>query len=124
MPAAATAPTTAAMLAARRDELQRAIARRDVITVERHADPMDSIQPLVEREAGAVMLEKLSAELVSVEDALARLRADAYGVCEDCGRAIPTLRLQAVPWASWCVGCQQAADAERAADCGRLQEEC
>ncbi len=45
--------------------------------------------------------------LAQVTNALARLDAGAYGVCEGCGQAIDTERLQAVIDARLCMGCQR-----------------
>jgi DnaK suppressor protein len=50
-------------------------------------------------------------ELVDVDLALDRLAAGTYGVCQDCGRAIPAARLEARPTATRCVDC--AAKASR-----------
>ena len=45
--------------------------------------------------------------LAQVTNALARLEAGAYGVCEGCGQAIAAERLQAVIDARLCLGCQR-----------------
>ena len=45
-------------------------------------------------------------QLRQVESALDRLDLGEYGTCADCGAAISSKRLQAVPWASYCVDCQ------------------
>ncbi len=45
--------------------------------------------------------------LGQVTNALARLEAGAYGVCEGCGQAIDAERLQAVIDARLCLGCQR-----------------
>ncbi|BDZ50972.1 DnaK suppressor protein [Frondihabitans sucicola] len=37
--------------------------------------------------------------------ALARLDAGTYGVCADCGRPIPSARLEARPMAALCLDC-------------------
>jgi DnaK suppressor protein len=53
----------------------------------------------------------LSHELVRLRDidaALARIKSGAYGICIDCGEAIPAARLNALPTAMSCVKCQQA----------------
>ncbi|MGH2511909.1 MAG: TraR/DksA family transcriptional regulator [Candidatus Limnocylindrales bacterium] len=42
-----------------------------------------------------------------VDAALARLAGGTYGACLRCGRAIPDERLEALPWAAFCVACQQ-----------------
>ena len=44
-------------------------------------------------------------ELADADTALVRLTAGTYGVCEDCGGAIPLARLEARPTASRCVDC-------------------
>lgn len=45
-------------------------------------------------------------ELDEIQAAQARLETGSFGVCEDCGGAIPLPRLRVVPWARHCVGCQ------------------
>jgi DnaK suppressor protein len=44
--------------------------------------------------------------LKQIDDALARLAADKYGICEDCGEEIPVRRLQARPMTTLCIACQ------------------
>src|SRR5579862_3753578 len=46
-------------------------------------------------------------QLRMIEEALDRIEAGDYGVCLRCEEPIPAKRLQAVPWAKYCVGCQQ-----------------
>lgn len=45
-------------------------------------------------------------DLDEIQAAQARLETGSFGVCEDCGGAIPLLRLRAMPWARHCLGCQ------------------
>ena len=45
--------------------------------------------------------------LRQVEEALDRLEAGDYGVCLACEELIPAKRLQALPWARYCVQCQE-----------------
>lgn len=40
-----------------------------------------------------------------VEDALSRLDAGTFGTCEACGAEIDPSRLQAAPYARWCINC-------------------
>ena len=48
--------------------------------------------------------------LLQVEEALRRIDEGAYGRCANCGREINVLRLQAVPWARFCIDCQELAE--------------
>ena len=44
--------------------------------------------------------------LREVQDALHRIDIGAYGVCHECEEPISPKRLAAVPWAKFCVKCQ------------------
>jgi DnaK suppressor protein len=45
--------------------------------------------------------------LLQIEEALARMDAGTYGHCVHCGDPIAMPRLQAVPWARYCIDCQE-----------------
>ena len=45
--------------------------------------------------------------LREVQDALRRIESGAYGVCSECEEPISVKRLEAVPWAKFCVACQE-----------------
>ena len=45
--------------------------------------------------------------LAQVEDALTRLDEGTYGTCLKCGEEISPERLEAVPFATLCIRCQQ-----------------
>ena len=47
------------------------------------------------------------AQLRLVEQALDRLSSGDYGICLGCEEPIPHKRLHAVPWAQYCVECQE-----------------
>src|SRR5690242_14551799 len=42
-----------------------------------------------------------------IEEALDRLRSGAFGICMACEQPIAAKRLQALPWARYCVTCQE-----------------
>lgn len=46
-------------------------------------------------------------QLRQIQEALDRLQAGEYGVCLFCEEPIPAKRLQALPWAKYCVKCQE-----------------
>jgi len=50
-----------------------------------------------------------SAQLRLVNEALDRIRTGDYGICAECEDAIPSKRLCAIPWAKYCVPCQEEA---------------
>lgn len=56
------------------------------------------------------LAETESRELEQIEHALQQMREGRYGVCELCGKNIPLARLQALPYATNCIGCQRAAE--------------
>ena len=45
--------------------------------------------------------------LQQVDDALARIGARQYGICASCEDSMNLKRLQAVPWATLCISCQE-----------------
>ena len=51
-----------------------------------------------------------SEQLAAVQDSLRRVEAGTYGLCTECGEPIAPKRLEAVPWAGLCVGCQNLQD--------------
>src|ERR1700676_4694475 len=46
-------------------------------------------------------------QLRQIQEALDRLQLGEYGTCLACAEAIPAKRLHALPWAKYCVGCQE-----------------
>ena len=60
------------------------------------------------------MLESMSSQeaekLVSINAALSRLNAKRYGVCLQCGKKISEGRLRAIPYAVFCIDCQNASE--------------
>src|SRR5579872_2028060 len=52
--------------------------------------------------------------LREVEDALRRIESGAYGICHECEEPISGKRLDAVPWAKYCVTCQEQVAARAA----------
>ena len=46
--------------------------------------------------------------LREVTGALRRIEQETYGICMECEEAISPKRLEAVPWARYCVTCQES----------------
>jgi DnaK suppressor protein len=51
-------------------------------------------------------------QLRMIEAALDRLNSGDYGICLACEEPIPAKRLKALPWARYCVGCQESIGAD------------
>lgn len=99
-----------AMLEARKIELSPKLNNREYIAIEKAADALDEVQYAVERELAISNLDRESKLLQDVLSALGRIADGSYGVCFDCDAAINRKRLDAVPWAGYCIRCQEAAD--------------
>jgi DnaK suppressor protein len=49
-------------------------------------------------------------QLILVDKALTAIEEETYGTCEECGEEIEDKRLNAVPWATHCLACQELSD--------------
>ncbi len=107
-----------AALEAKEAELVEALRRRDGIAIEKAADALDEVRLAADRELMIHTLDRESLRLREVRAALARIEEGTYGICLGCEEPIPRKRLDAVPWAAYCVRCQEAVDAQRAAETG------
>jgi len=80
------------------------------IAIERSADALEEADYKTARELAIAGLNRESTVRRSVVAALLRIRDGSFGTCVHCGSEIGGRRLQAVPWASLCIVCQEAAD--------------
>ncbi len=99
-----------AMLEAKRAELSAGLRNRDDIAIEKTPDALDEVQLAGERELAIRNLDRESNLLRSVKGALARIADGSFGTCLHCEEEIKPKRLEAVPWAKYCIRCQEAAD--------------
>jgi DnaK suppressor protein len=65
----------------------------------------DGTSIAVERITQVAAHDRLQEVLADVERALAKLDEGTYGVCDNCGAAIPDGRLDVRPWSTRCVDC-------------------
>jgi DnaK suppressor protein len=98
-------------LQSRRDDLVQLIARTE--EAGRTADE-DTTVDLADKAANSYTKEFLFGQtdtdrntLQLIEDALARIRSGAYGLCVSCEDEIQQKRLEAVPWTRHCLACQE-----------------
>jgi len=99
-----------AMLEAKQAELSVGLRNREDIVIEKTSDALDEVQLAGERELAIRTLDRDSNMLRNVKGALARIADGSYGTCLHCEEEIKPKRLDAVPWAKYCIRCQEAAD--------------
>ena len=92
-------------------ELRRRMsAEQAAAIVSRLEDPSDSGDLSQQSHEEWLFLNRNNLEktlLREVEEALRRVKEGSYGVCQECEEAISPKRLQALPWAKFCVRCQE-----------------
>jgi len=74
----------------------------------------DDATEVFEQAKDMALLQHLENLLTEVNDALERVDRRAYGVCEACNGTIDRERLQVLPYARLCVGCQRKSEASPA----------
>ena len=89
------------------------LGRRDEIAVESVPDTLDRVQRETERELAIRQIESSFSRIQKIRLALERIHEGSYGTCLGCDTEISPKRLHAVPWAEYCVRCQEIADRER-----------
>lgn len=60
-----------------------------------------------EQDLTAATAELRARMLKEIESALQRVANGTYGECEACGEEISASRLKAIPWARFCLPCQE-----------------
>ena len=98
------------LLRARQTELSRSLRHRDEIVIEKASDALDEAQLKEERDLAIRNLDRGSNALRLIHRALARIANGSYGVCLHCEEDILPKRMAAVPWAAFCIQCQEKID--------------
>ena len=70
-------------------------------------DEVDSANMIEEIDTHAGLIARAEEKLKFLDEALARLDAGKYGRCLGCHEAIPLERLKALPFAAYCIDCQE-----------------
>ena len=104
------------MLLKKREDLVREIARRSKASTESGAqdigDILDSVSEERTRELDMILTDREKRKLLQIDDALDRIEESTYGQCEECGVKIPRARLKVLPFAKYCVECQEKTERE------------
>ena len=51
--------------------------------------------------------ENESRQLALIDEAIQRVDDKEYGECQNCGKEVNPKRLAAIPWARYCIDCQE-----------------
>jgi DnaK suppressor protein len=104
------------MLLKMREELVQEIGRRSKATTEAGAqdigDILDSVSEERTRELDMILTDREKRKLHQIDDALDRIDDGTYGQCDECGVKIPKARLKVLPFAKYCVECQEKNERE------------
>jgi RNA polymerase-binding transcription factor DksA len=68
---------------------------------------MQGHREMISEEIMAVQEAAVRRVVEDIDAALDRLKTGEYGNCQHCGQPIPVERLELLPYARCCVGCQQ-----------------
>lgn len=94
-----------------RDDLAKTVHNQQVTEESQETgDPADQASQSIEKE---IMFELTDVErntLDQIEAALRKLDKGAYGLCESCRKSISKPRLDALPFARYCIGCQSSSE--------------
>ena len=70
-------------------------------------DPVDLAVRNYSKNVMLAVSENESRQLTLIDEALLRIDDDEYGACQNCENQINPKRLAAIPWARYCLDCQQ-----------------
>jgi DnaK suppressor protein len=95
---------------------------REGIEIDVQADEIDNITSRQQRETALEGIRRATSTLNRVKAALQRIQLGSFGICLSCEEEISDKRLKAIPWAEFCIRCQESADI-LAAEEGRIQKD-
>jgi DnaK suppressor protein len=105
-----------ALLMAKREEILGRSRQREDIWIVPSNEQIEAVQLAGEREFAVRTLERESKSLMQVGAALERIDDGEFGICLECEEPISTKRLAVVPWAAYCLQCQELHDTRESMD--------
>jgi DnaK suppressor protein len=105
-----------ALLVAKREEIVGKSPRREDLWIVQSNEQIETVQLAGQREFAARTLERETKNLTQIDAALKRIDKGEFGICLDCEEEIAPKRLSALPWARYCLHCQELHDAHEATD--------
>jgi RNA polymerase-binding transcription factor len=97
-----------AMLLKKRQELLAGARNTpEALSAIQSADEMEFAVRSVEQDVNVTTASVRSRMLRQIDYALERVAGGTYGVCQACGEQISANRLKAIPWAEYCLNCEE-----------------
>ncbi|MBV4427445.1 TraR/DksA C4-type zinc finger protein [Clostridium tyrobutyricum] len=72
--------------------------------------PADSASSIYDKERGMAFQKNEEIIINKIDNALQRMAQGTYGICKKCGKEIDRNRLKYVPYAEYCIHCQDNID--------------
>ncbi len=95
-------------LIAERDLLIQKLAGNDLSVDDSETpDPVDLAVRNYSKNVMLAVSENESRQLLLINESLERIADEEYGACQNCEQEISPKRLNAVPWARYCLSCQE-----------------
>lgn len=70
-------------------------------------DPVDLAVRNYSKNVQLAVSENESRQLTLIDQAIMRIDDEEYGLCQNCDNDINPKRLAAIPWARYCLNCQE-----------------
>jgi RNA polymerase-binding protein DksA len=87
-----------------RAELSEAIEAPGAMT---YGSQAAAASQVFEQQRDLALRDRTRLQLGLVEAALGRIDDGTFGTCQRCGKPIAAERLEALPWAAYCIACQR-----------------
>jgi DnaK suppressor protein len=98
-------------LVAMRDDLMRTVRKQEIQdSAGDIGDSVDEASRSIEKELLFELSDNERVNLDQIEAALRKIDKGTYGQCESCQKAISKARLNALPFARYCIECQSSSE--------------
>lgn len=93
-----------------RADLTHSVRRQDEVDSSDNGDSVDQAQLSIEKELLFELSDNERVTLDQIEAALRKIDKGTYGLCESCQKPIAKPRLEALPFARYCIACQSSSE--------------
>ena len=93
-----------------RDDLAKTVRNQAVTEGVDNGDSVDQASQSIEKELLFELSDNERVTLDQIEASLRKIDKGTYGLCESCQKPIASARLKALPFARYCISCQNNAE--------------